>query len=284
MKKRLPILLLLVAVGRGRRGGIGAAHNASDGNRILVSGNLELTQVDISFKIAGRMIERKVRRRRLGQEGRSDRDARSAHLPAAAGCATRPRVGSAQSNYQQLETGDRVSEGDARKRHRRAPRRAEPGAGEAGSAAERKPPAGHPAGRSRRGRRQSATRIRAARIGTARRRCSRTRTFPTQQFDQARTQVRQRGRRMLRQAQEKLSLVKEGPRKEDIAAARADVARAKAAVQTAEANRLELKRKEAGTGRASRDEIERSEAQVGISRSAARRHRSRSRPSTAWCW
>ena len=31
-----------------------------DGNRILVSGNLELTQVDLSFKIAGRMIERTV--------------------------------------------------------------------------------------------------------------------------------------------------------------------------------------------------------------------------------
>ena len=29
-------------------------------NRLVVSGNLELTQVDISFKIAGRMTERKV--------------------------------------------------------------------------------------------------------------------------------------------------------------------------------------------------------------------------------
>ena len=38
--------------------------------------------------------------------------------------------------------------------------------------------------------------------------------------------------------------MKEGPRKEDIAGARADVARAQAAVKTAEANRLELQRKE----------------------------------------
>ena len=49
---------------------------------------------------------------------------------------------------------------------------------------------------------------------------------------------------MLHQAQERYSLVKEGPRKEDIAAQRAVVARAEAAVKTAEANRLELKRKE----------------------------------------
>ena len=42
---------------------------------------------------------------------------------------------------------------------------------------------------------------------------------------------------MLHQAEQKDSLVREGPRKEDIAAARADVARAQAAVKTAEANR-----------------------------------------------
>ena len=64
-----------------------------------------------------------------------------------------------------------------------------------------------------------------------------------QQFDQARTKL-DSASAMLHQAEEKSSLVKEGPRPEDIAGARADVARAKAAVQTAEANRLELKRKE----------------------------------------
>ncbi len=88
---------------------------------------------------------------------------------------------------------------------------------------------------------------------------------------------------MVRQAEEKLSLVKEGPRKEDIAGARADVARAKAAVATAEANRLELKRKEEelvarqGRNRA----IPRA---GGDFRGSARRHRSQLRPSTAWCW
>jgi HlyD family secretion protein len=69
---------------------------------------------------------------------------------------------------------------------------------------------------------------------------------------------------MLRQAEEKLSLVKEGPRQEDIAGGRADVARAQAAVRTAEANRLELQRKEEELV-ARRAEIDRSKAQEGIS-------------------
>ncbi len=48
----------------------------------------------------------------------------------------------------------------------------------------------------------------------------------------------------LKRAEEQLALVLEGPRKEDIAAARAQVEQAKAAVKLAEAARIELKRKE----------------------------------------
>lgn len=48
----------------------------------------------------------------------------------------------------------------------------------------------------------------------------------------------------LRQAQERLALLEEGPRKETIEAARAQVERAKAAIRLAEANRIELKRRE----------------------------------------
>jgi HlyD family secretion protein len=84
-----------------------------------------------------------------------------------------------------------------------------------------------------------------------------------QQYDQARTKY-DSATAMLRQAQEKESLVKEGPRKEDIAGARADVARAQAAVQTAEANRLQVKRQEEELGQR-QSEILRTEAQAGIS-------------------
>ena len=59
-------------------------------------------------------------------------------------------------------------------------------------------------------------------------------------------------------------MVREGPRKEDIAGARADVARAQAAVKTAEANRLEVQRREQELSER-QSEIQRTEAQAGIS-------------------
>ena len=57
MKKILPITILLAAIGGGYWWWRDA--HATDPNRILVSGNLELTLVDLSFKIAGRMTELK---------------------------------------------------------------------------------------------------------------------------------------------------------------------------------------------------------------------------------
>src|SRR5665213_2772562 len=60
MKKRLPIILILIAAGIGlylwRTG-----YFAGPQNSIQVSGNLEMTLVDISFKTAGRMIDLTVR-------------------------------------------------------------------------------------------------------------------------------------------------------------------------------------------------------------------------------
>ena len=59
MKKRIFLILFLAAAGvAGWMWHTGAFDRA--GNRILVSGNLELTQVDLSFKTAGRIIERTV--------------------------------------------------------------------------------------------------------------------------------------------------------------------------------------------------------------------------------
>jgi len=84
----------------------------------------------------------------------------------------------------------------------------------------------------------------------------------TQQFDQARTKF-ESTTAQLRQAEERLALVKEGPRKEEIAGVRAQVARAQAAVATAEANRIELRRKEQELG-ARKAEIDRTRATVGM--------------------
>ncbi|MBV8847027.1 MAG: efflux RND transporter periplasmic adaptor subunit, partial [Bryobacterales bacterium] len=69
----------------------------------------------------------------------------------------------------------------------------------------------------------------------------------------------------LRQAQERFALVKEGPRKEEIEGARATVVRGQAAVRQAEANRLELQRKEQEL-EARKSDIDRARAQVGITK------------------
>ena len=59
MKKAIRLILLVAVLGIGGWYWWKSQHPDNTG-RLFVSGNLELTQVDISFKIAGRMIERKV--------------------------------------------------------------------------------------------------------------------------------------------------------------------------------------------------------------------------------
>jgi HlyD family secretion protein len=84
----------------------------------------------------------------------------------------------------------------------------------------------------------------------------------TAQFDQFRSRF-DASAAALRQAEERLALVVEGPRKEQIEGARAQVAQARASLQLTEASRLELKRleQELLTRRA---QIDQARAQVGV--------------------
>ena len=75
--------------------------------------------------------------------------------------------------------------------------------------------------------------------------------------------ARRIGAAALRQAQEKLAMVQEGPRKEVIDAARAQVNRAAASIEWAGAQRLDVTRKQQDVT-ARRAEIERARAQIGI--------------------
>jgi HlyD family secretion protein len=261
MKRPIILILLIAAIG----GGVWwwRTHLAGDGNRILVSGNLEMTLVDMSFKTAGRMIERTV------DEGDSVKKGQLiARLDQAQLQRQRQRdhaiVFSADSNYKQLETSIEFQkatlESDV------AARRAELGQAQAkldamlnGSRSQDIQQA------------EAAVADAKAQLEFARQDWTRGQTLyknediSTQQFDQYRTKF-DSATAQLRQATEKLSLVKEGPRQEDIAGGRADVARAQAAVRTAEANRLELLRKEQELV-ARKAEIDRSQAQEGISES-----------------
>src|SRR5271154_1975266 len=77
MKKRIFIILALVAVAAAGVYTYRGANKPSE-NRIVVSGNIELTEVNIAFKTAGKLIERTVDEGdavRKGQEiARLDRD------------------------------------------------------------------------------------------------------------------------------------------------------------------------------------------------------------------
>ncbi|HEY2664418.1 MAG TPA: biotin/lipoyl-binding protein, partial [Candidatus Binataceae bacterium] len=104
MKKRLPILILVVLIAAG----IGVymwrtGQFAGPRNSIQVSGNLELTLVDISFKTAGRMIELNVREGDTVKKGQV-----IARLDAAQLEQQKIRdvaaIASAQSAYDQLRT------------------------------------------------------------------------------------------------------------------------------------------------------------------------------------
>lgn len=260
MKKRIPIILILVATAAGAWWWWSTA-NASSGDRIFISGNLELTQVDISFKMAGRMTERKFDEGEAVKQGdlvavldpliyrhQKSRDEAT--------------VASAESNYKQLQTA--VAYQKATLESDIAAREADLNQATANLE------------QLLNGSRQQDIQQAAAGINDAKAQVDLARAdweraqqlfknedISRQQFDQYKTKV-DSAQAQLRQAEEKYSEVKEGPRVEDIAAARAKVAAAKAAVATAEANSLELKRKEEGLA-GGLDEIQRSRAQVEIS-------------------
>ncbi|HLH39075.1 MAG TPA: HlyD family efflux transporter periplasmic adaptor subunit [Bryobacteraceae bacterium] len=260
MKKRIPILLILMAAGAGAYWWW-TTRQATNSNRIFVSGNLELTQVDISFKMAGRMIERKVDEGDWVKQGdlvavldpmiyrhQKSRDEAS--------------VASAESNYKQLATA--VAYQKATLESDIASKQADLNRATAsleellnGSRQQDIQQA------------EAAVRDAKAQVDLAQADWDRAQQLfknediSRQQYDQYRTRL-DSAQALLHQAEQKYSLVKEGPRPEDIAQARAQVAAAKAALANAEAQRLELRRKEEAMA-GGLDEIRRSKAQVQIS-------------------
>ena len=260
MKKRLPIILILVAAGVGvylwRTG-----YFAGPAKNIPVSGNLELTLVDLSFKMAGRMTELTVREGDFVKKGqviaRLDpiqlREQRSRDQALVSG---------AQSSYEQLTTAIQFQK--ATLESDIAAHRADVGQAQAkldellaGSRTQEIQQADASVTESK------------AQVDLARADWDRAQTLyknediSTSQFDQARTKFNS-ANAVLQQAQQRSDLVKAGPRKEEIAGGRAGVARAQAGLATAEANRLELQRKEQELG-ARRSDITRTQAQAAIS-------------------
>jgi HlyD family secretion protein len=260
MKKRIVIILLVVALGVGGYLWYTGAFTPK-GNHILVSGNLELNQVDLSFKVAGRLVERRVDEGNWVKQG--DLIARLDPVELQrTNVRDKALVIGAKSNYDQLVTSIEFQkstlESDIAAR-----------VAELNQAQAKLDTLLNGSRQQEIQQSEAAVNDSKAQLEFARLDWDRSQTLfknddiSKQQYDQARTKF-ESATAMLRQAEEKDSMVREGPRKEDIAGARADVARAQAAVKTAEANRLEVKRREQELMER-QSEIERTEAQAGIS-------------------
>ena len=258
MSKRLIIILVLAALGiaaalafRGRK---------HDDGHIRISGNIELTQVNIAFKISGKLIERTVdegdpvkkgmvvarldRDQPLQQRDRERASLEQAQAQVAQASTTiewtkqslasdleqrRADLRQAQARLRELEAGARPQEIQ-----------------EARAAVES---AAAEAERARRDFERAQVLYKQDDISTS-------------QFDQYRARA-ESAVAALRQSQERLKLVEAGPRKETIDAARAQVSRADAAVKWAEAQRLDITRKQQDL-LSRRAEVDRARAQVGL--------------------
>lgn len=261
MKTRIRILILLLALAA-----VAAAVLRSgwirkeDPNVIRLSGNIEMTQVDVSFKVAGKIVELNVTDGSTVKKGdviaRLDRASVERQR-------TREQAGltSAEAALQQAQTAvafQRESiDGDV------ALKKAD--VEQAQSRLQELLNGSRP---------QEIQQAKAALDDAhawneqAKRDWERAQTLyknediSTQQYDQFRARA-QSTSMLLKQAEDRLSLVQEGPRKEQIEQARAQLERAKAALRLSEANRLELKRRQEEVG-ARRAEIDRQKAQIAV--------------------
>lgn len=261
MAKRIVlVVLLLAAVGAGVwywRTTVAAEANT----RIVVSGNLEMTQVGISFKVSGKLVTRTVdegqyvkrgqliaRIDRSQTERQKDRDV--------AGVQAAENALTTQSTAIQYQRATIDSDVELKKAQleQAAAKLAEL---RAGSRSQEIAQAQAAVADAR-------TQAEWARLDWERaQKLYKDEDISTSQYDQARTKF-QSAQALLRQAEQRYAMVQEGPRKEEIAQAEAQVAQARASVRLAEANRLDLKRREQELG-ARRAEIDRAKAQLAIS-------------------
>jgi len=259
MKKRLIPILVAVAV-LAIAGILWSKRNGRDDAHIRLSGNMELTQVDISFKVAGKLIERTVDEgdtvkkgqliarvdqvQAMRQKQAQQAGVQSAEMQLSQSVTSvawekntleadiemhKAEIRQAQATLEQLLNGSRPEE----------IQQAQAAVADARTQAEQ------------------------ARLDWDRAQILyKNDDISTAQRDQYEARFNSTAA-LLRQAEERFALVKEGPRKEEIAAARASLARAQAALKVSEANALEVKRREEDLG-SRRAEMQRARAQLGV--------------------
>ena len=259
MNKRIAILIVVLLLAGA---GVYAFRNANKqpDNRLIVSGNIELNEVSIAFKTAGRLIERTVDEGddvRKGQIlARIDRDQLQAQRE-------RETAGLASTESQLLQARTGVEWQKATQAADVEARRADLAGAEARLAEMR-----NGARPQERLDAKAAVDAAASELERARKDWERAQTLyknddiSTAQYDQFRSRF-QNAEAAFQQAKEREALVLAGPRSEQIQGQQAVVERARAALKMAEANALEIQRRtEELTGR--RAEIGRSKANLAL--------------------
>lgn len=263
MKRILPILLIAAVVFGGGYYWWNARVEAANAQRLQFSGNMELTQADLSFKVAGRMVELNVREGDMVKKGQviARIDAIQAEQTKQGEVAS---LGVAKSNLTQSKTSIALQQATVESdiQLKQADIRAAQAKLDlllAGSRPQEIQQASAAAA-------DAAAQLEQAKLDWERgQKLFANEDISRAQYDQYRTRY-QSAQMIHKQAQEHYALVEEGPRKEDIEDARAQLQRAQAALKMSEANRLEIKRRQEDL-LAKEEDIRRATAQVGISES-----------------
>ncbi len=260
MKKRIIVIaVVLVVVGVAAMYAVHAFGDNHNG-RIRVSGNIELTEINIAFKTAGRLIERNVDEGDNVTRGeilaRLDRDqlvAQRAHEVAA--------LQAAETEVAQAETAIQWEKANLAADVEQ--KRADLSSNESRLL------------ELKNGSRPQEIREAKAAVDAAQSEFDRSKRdweraqtlfkdddISTEQYDQFRNRW-QSAQASLKQTQERDALVVAGPRVEDIEAQSAVVQRARGAVKMAEANALEVKRREQELN-TRRADIEQAKASIAL--------------------
>jgi HlyD family secretion protein len=259
MKRILPFLLIGAALAAGfwfyQKG-----RNSAAENEIRLSGNIEMTQVAVAFKQAGRIVSLEVEEGAAVKKGqllaRIDREiVNQQRIRDVAG------VASAQSQLEQLQTAITWQK-------QAVEREIELRAAEVRAVEAQLKEA--LTGARPQELQQSEAALSDARIQFTQAKIDWDRAqklfadedITRAQYDQFKTRF-DSASALVKQAEMRTSLVKEGPRKETIELVRAQLARASAALKAAENNRLEVRRREQ-EAQSRKSEVDRAQAQVNI--------------------
>jgi HlyD family secretion protein len=259
MKKKIILIVVVIVVLGGGMLAYRSLHPEAN-NRVIVSGNIELTQVDIAFKTSGRLIERTVNEGDPVQKGmviaRLDREQllHQRDTATAALATTQAQLAESQSAFKwQRET----MQADMQLRN------ADLSAAESQLLQLKNGARPQEIQES-----QAAVAAAQSQYDQAKKDWDRAQTLyknediSTSTYDQFRARF-EGAEANLRQVKEHAGLVQAGPRSETIESAAAQVERARASLRVGEANSIETKRREQDIV-ARQGDIERAKSQIAL--------------------